>query len=139
MAQNKVRKDGIYLDDSEMDDFLALCDQRSVYEADQRAIAAERERQMAMAYAYQSQLAAENARQAQRAAESTRPQNAITFGSTTTGNRSTFGNPNQLLEVHGTQMIQQQNLINQQKMNGTYVPLALQNNGPLVLRKKGPF
>ncbi|MFA5028460.1 MAG: hypothetical protein WC713_11350 [Candidatus Methylomirabilota bacterium] len=129
MAQKNVRKDGIYLDDSEMDDFLTLCDKRSVYEAEQRAIAAERERNIAMAYAYQSQLAAENARHAQLAAERTRPHNIITFGSTTTGNRNTFGNPNQLLEVHGTQMIQQQNLINQQKMNGTYNPL----------RKKGPF
>ena len=58
MAQKRVRKDGIYLDDSEMNDFLTLCDQRSIYEAEQRAIIAENERNMALALAQQAQHAA---------------------------------------------------------------------------------
>jgi hypothetical protein len=45
--------------------------------------------------------------------------------------------PNQLLAVNGSRMVQNQNLLNQQRMNGTYVPGVLRNNGALVLRPRG--
>jgi len=47
--------------------------------------------------------------------------------------------PNQLLAVNGSRMVQNQNLLNQQKMNGMYVPGVLRNNGPSVLKPRSRF
>jgi hypothetical protein len=69
MRRKRNSVDGIYLEDTEFKEFLKLCDQRKLFEAEERAelaeaqmraaleraIAAERERDMALACARQAQ------------------------------------------------------------------------------------